>query len=76
MFQNIAQVRKWLVGSAIGLLVVVTVSYYVAKLKVRPTLHTLPQKLGIDIQQTKAGARFTPYAPPMPSSSRRAATPI
>ena len=55
MFQNIAQVRKWLVGSAIGLLVVVTVSYYVAKLKVRPTLHTLPQKLGIDIQQTSEG---------------------
>src|SRR6516164_202376 len=55
MFQNIAQVRKWLVGSAIGLLVIVTVSYYIAKLKVRPTLHTLPQKLGIDIQQTSEG---------------------
>ena len=55
MFQNIAQVRKWLVGSAVGLLVIVTVSYYVAKLKVGPTLHTVPPKLGIDIQQTSAG---------------------
>src|SRR6516162_6017185 len=55
MFQNIAQVRKWLVGSAIGLLVIVTVSYYVAKLKVKPMLHTVPQKLGIDIQQTSEG---------------------
>ena len=55
MFQNIAQVRKWLVGTAIGLLVIVTVSYYIAKLKVKPTLHTVPQKLGIDIQQTSEG---------------------
>jgi len=55
MFQNIAQVRKWLVGSAVGLLVIVTVSYYVAKLKVGPTLHTVPPKLGLDIQQTSEG---------------------
>ena len=55
MFQNIAQVRKWLVGGTVGLLVIVTVSYYVAKLKVKPMLHTVPQKLGIDIQQTSEG---------------------
>ena len=55
MFQNIAQVRKWLVGSAIGLLIIVTVSYYIARLKVKPTLHSTPQKLGIDIQQTSEG---------------------
>ena len=55
MFQNIAHLRKWLVGSAIGLLVIVTVSFYIAKLKVTPTLHTVPQKLGIDIQQTSEG---------------------
>src|SRR5215469_253850 len=55
MFQDIAQVRKWLVASAVGLLVVVTVSYYVARLKVKPTLRIPPQKLGVDIQQTSEG---------------------
>jgi lipopolysaccharide export system protein LptA len=55
MFQTIAQVRKWLVGSAVGLLVIVTVAYYIARLKVAPTLHTVPQKLGLDIQQTSEG---------------------
>ena len=55
MFPNIARVRKWLVGGAIGLLVIVTVAYYVARLKVAPSLHTIPQKLGVDIQQTSEG---------------------
>ena len=55
MLENVAQVRKWLVGSAIVLLVIVTGSYYVAKLKVIPRLHTVPKQLGIDIQQTSEG---------------------
>src|SRR5271166_1228562 len=55
MFQNVAQVRKWLVGIGVALSLVVAVSYYVAKLKVRPRLHSVPQKLGIDIQQTSEG---------------------
>ena len=55
MLENVAQVRKWLVGSAIVLFVIVTSSYYIAKLKVIPKLHTVPKQLGIDIQQTSEG---------------------
>jgi lipopolysaccharide export system protein LptA len=55
MFQSIAQMRKWLVWSAVALLGVVTISYYVARLKVKPTLHKVPKQLGIDIQQTSEG---------------------
>src|SRR5271167_4321592 len=55
MLENVAQVRKWLVVSAGVLFVIVTTSYYVAKLKVIPKLHTLPKQLAIDIQQTSEG---------------------
>jgi lipopolysaccharide export system protein LptA len=55
MFQSVAQVRKWLVWSAVALLGVVTISYYVAKFKVKPMLHSIPKQLGIDIQQTSEG---------------------
>ena len=55
MSQSLAQVRKWLVGVAVALLAVVTISYYVAKARVKPALHSLPQQLGIDIQQTSEG---------------------
>src|ERR1035438_8243618 len=55
MFQSIAQVRKWLVGFGIALLVVVTASYFIAKARVKPELHTTPKELGIDIQQTSEG---------------------
>jgi len=55
MSQSLAQVRKWLVGVAIALLAVVTISYYVAKARVKPTLHSVPKQLGLDIQQTSEG---------------------
>src|SRR5271165_6635122 len=55
MLENVAQLRKWLVAVAIALLAVVTIAYFVAKSRVKPTLHTTPQKLGIDIQQTSEG---------------------
>jgi len=55
MSQSVAQVRKSLVAVAVALLLVVTVSYRIAKLKVKPRLHSIPQKLGIDIQQTSEG---------------------
>lgn len=55
MLQSIAQLRKWLVWSAIGLLGVVSIAYYIAKLKVKPAFHRLPKELGIDIQQTSEG---------------------
>ena len=55
MFQTVAQVRKWLVGIAVALLVVVTASYFIAKTRVKPQLHSIPKQLGIDIQQTSEG---------------------
>src|SRR6516164_7766684 len=55
MFQSIPQVRKWLVWSALALIAIVTVSYYVAKLRVAPKLHSKPKQLGLDIQQTSEG---------------------
>src|SRR5664279_4345267 len=55
MIQSIAQVRKWLVGFGISLLAVVTVSYYIARIRVRPQLHNIPKQLGVDIQQTSEG---------------------
>ena len=55
MFQSIPQVRKWLVWSALALIAIVTVSYYVAKLRVAPKLHSKPKPLGLDIQQTSEG---------------------
>src|SRR6202142_3211793 len=55
MFQSVAQVRKWLAGGAAVLVVGVTVSYWIATFRVRPTLHNVPKQLGIDIQQTSDG---------------------
>ncbi len=53
--QPVAQLRKWLAWSAVALLGVIIISYYVARLKVPPKLHSLPQQLGLDIQQTSEG---------------------
>jgi|HubBroStandDraft_6_1064221.scaffolds.fasta_scaffold02749_6 lipopolysaccharide export system protein LptA len=55
MFQSIAQVRKWLVGSVCVLIAAVTLSYWIARSRVQPVLHNVPQQLGIDIQQTSDG---------------------
>jgi lipopolysaccharide export system protein LptA len=55
MFQSVAQVRKWLAVGAVVLVAGVTVSYWIATSRVRPTLHNVPQQLGIDIQQTSDG---------------------
>ncbi len=55
MFQSIAQVRKWLVGSVCVLIAAVTISYWIARSRVQPVLHNVPQQLGIDIQQTSDG---------------------
>ena len=55
MLQSLAQVRKWLVGSVCVLIAAVTISYWVARSRVQPVLHNIPQQLGIDIQQTSDG---------------------
>src|SRR6516164_2998572 len=55
MFQSIPQLRKWLAWSAVALIGIVTIAYYIAKLKAPPKLHTEPKQLGLDIQQTSEG---------------------
>src|ERR1017187_7316208 len=55
MFQSIAHVRKWLVGSLLLLVAAVSVTYWIARSRVGPTLHNVPAQLGIDIQQTSEG---------------------
>lgn len=55
MVQSLAQVRKWLVGSVCVLVAAVTISYWVARSRVAPILHNIPQQLGVDIQQTSDG---------------------
>jgi lipopolysaccharide export system protein LptA len=55
MPQSVVQVRQWLVGIAVVLLAVVAFSYYIAKAKVKPALHSVPKQLGLDIQQTSEG---------------------
>jgi len=55
MFQSLAQVRKWLVAGVCVLIAAVTISYWVARSRVAPVLHNIPQQLGIDIQQTSDG---------------------
>ncbi len=55
MFQSTAQVRKWLVAGVVLLVVGVTISYWITRFRVGPTLHSVPKELGIDIQQTSDG---------------------
>jgi lipopolysaccharide export system protein LptA len=55
MVQVLAQVRKWLVVGVCVLLAVVLLSYWVARSRVKAVLHSVPQQLGIDIQQTSEG---------------------
>jgi lipopolysaccharide export system protein LptA len=55
MLQSIAQVRRWLVGSVCVLIAAVTLSYWIARSRIQPVLHNVPQQLGIDIQQTSDG---------------------
>src|SRR5215831_8240539 len=55
MVQVLAQVRKWLVAGVCVLLAVVLLSYWIARSRIKPVLHSIPQQLGIDIQQTSEG---------------------
>src|SRR5208283_2307538 len=55
MFKSIAQVRKWLIAGVVVLVIGVTVSYWLTRFRVVPTLHIVPTELGIDIQQTSDG---------------------
>ncbi len=55
MFQSLAQVRKWMVASACLLIAAVTLSYWIARTRIKPFLHNAPQQLGLDVQQTSDG---------------------
>lgn len=55
MFQSIEQVRRWLVASAITLIVIVGLSYWISRSRTLPALHNVPKQLGLDIQQTSDG---------------------
>ena len=55
MLQSLAQVRKWLIVGVCVLVATVTLSYWIARSRVGPTLHNIPKELGIDIQQTSDG---------------------
>jgi len=55
MLQSLIEARKWLIAAAALVIAVVGISYYAARLRVKPTLHNVPAELGIDIQQTSEG---------------------
>jgi lipopolysaccharide export system protein LptA len=55
MLQPIAHVRKWMLGGLLLLVAAVSVTYWIARSRVGPTLHNVPSQLGIDIQQTSEG---------------------
>ena len=55
MLQSIAQVRKWLIAVAVGLIAIVSLSYWIARSRTVPVLHNVPNQLGFDIQQTSDG---------------------
>src|SRR5208337_4139422 len=55
MFQSLAHVRKWLIAGVVVLVAAVSISYWIARTRVGPTLHNVPKSLGLDIQQTSDG---------------------
>jgi lipopolysaccharide export system protein LptA len=55
MFQSIAHVRKWLIAGVVVLIAAVSISYWIARTRVGPTLRNVPNALGLDIQQTSDG---------------------
>src|SRR5271169_1517458 len=55
MFQSLAHVRKWLIAGVVVLVAAVSISYWIARTRVGPTLHNVPKALGLDIQQTSDG---------------------
>ena len=55
MFQTLAQVRKWMVVGVCVLVAAVTLSYWIAREHIKPSLHNVPKQLGFDIQQTSDG---------------------
>jgi len=55
MWQSLVQARKWLVAAAVMVLAVVTTAYFVGRSHPKPTLHNIPNALGLDIQQTSEG---------------------
>ena len=80
--QSVAQLRKWLAWSAVALLAITTISYYIARMQVAPKLHVLPGNWASTFSRPakdsrspspRVAAPSSPSAPPTPSSSRRVA---
>jgi lipopolysaccharide export system protein LptA len=51
----VSRLRRWFAAGAILMVVVVAVMYLYARCRVRNALHDIPQKIGIEIQQTAEG---------------------
>lgn len=55
MFQSLIQARRWLVAVALLVIAIVVGTYLASRSRNKVTLHNIPQKLGLDIQQTSEG---------------------
>ncbi len=56
---NAARLRKWFAISAVALLMVVLSFYSYARYRVRRAINDIPQKLGVNIQQSTQGFTFS-----------------
>ncbi len=56
---NIPRLRWWFAALAIALIVVVTGFYFYARMRMRRAFHDIPQKIGINVQQSTTGWTFS-----------------
>jgi lipopolysaccharide export system protein LptA len=52
---NIPRLRRWFAAAAIALIIVVAGFYFYARLRVRRAVQDVPEKLGVEIQQSTEG---------------------
>ncbi|MGH9528893.1 MAG: LPS export ABC transporter periplasmic protein LptC, partial [Terriglobales bacterium] len=52
---NIPRLRRWLAAAAAALICLVAASYFYARYKVRNSLKQIPEKIGVEIQQSAKG---------------------
>src|SRR5271163_588383 len=55
MASSVSQLRRWFALGAILMVVTVAGMYFYARWSLRKTVHELPAKMGLDIQQTAEG---------------------
>ena len=56
---NISRLRKWFAAAAIALAMVVAGFYFYGRLRLERALDRLPQRLGVDVQQSTQGFTFS-----------------